>query len=182
MSKISAQWSPALWLNSAHVEHWLQQLWPTWRRDDIRSSCDEADRWYWTVRDYAAGRSRILGMPTSILERTTLSVLRHVLEDANWRSRIDQEALLIERSENGDWIVGSWAPQTNEQWFADPRGGHFVAFVDTGVRVSSGPPARLPQPFLALHGRTWSAMGPQNPRAPQTYTLEELKPFLPILA
>lgn len=179
MSKISPTWSPTLWLNSAHVERWLQQLWPGWRRDDIRSDCDEAGRWHWIVRDFERGRSRILGVPRTILEQTTVSLLRHVLEDADWLSRIDQEALLVERSASGEWSVSSWNPQPNEKWFPDQPRGYFVAFVDSGIRVSSGPPASLPKPFLALHGRTWSAMGPQDPHSVSTYTLDELRPFLP---
>lgn len=178
MSSISLTWSPTLWLNSAHVERWLQEVWPSWRPHDVRSDRDEADRWYWIIPDFDAGRSRILGLPRRLLERTTLSVLRQVLEDGNWRARIEREPLLVERTDDGKWSVKGWDPQPDEQWFPDPSGGHFVAFAEPGIGISASGSARLPQPFLALHGRTWSKMGPQDPRSPRTYTLDELKPYL----
>lgn len=180
MTNTSALWSPTAWLNSAHVEHWLRSLWPTWRSDDVRHDWDDQDRWYWMIADFDRGRSRVLGIGRELLERTTVTKLRQVLEAAHWMARIDREALLVDRTSDGEWSVEAWKPPLEEKWFEDPAGGFFVAFHNSGALVSSAPPpARLPRPFLALHGKTWSAMGPKDPRPAQTYSVAELLPYLP---
>jgi hypothetical protein len=148
--------------------------------DDVRHDWDEEDRWFWVIPDYDTGRSRVIGIPRSVLEQTTVTKLRGVLEEANWLARIDQDALLVSRSTSGTWSVETWSPSVGEKWFKDPSGGYFVAFRDSGALVSSAPPpARLPSPFLALHGKTWSAMGPKDPRPVDSYALHELLQFLP---
>ena len=180
MSTTSSFWSPTAWLNSAHVEHWLRGIWPSWRMNDVRHDWDEAGRWFWVVPDFDQGRSRIIGIPRSLLERTTVTKLRQTLEDADWMVRIEREALLVDRIESGVWVVNAWEPVVEEKWFRDTTGEFFVAFRDSAPLVSAGaPPARIPRPFLALHGKTWSAMGPEEPRPVGVYSLEELVPFLP---
>lgn len=179
MTETSSFWSPTAWLNSAHVEHWLRGIWPSWRMADVRHAWDSTGRWYWIVPDYDHGRSRVLGIPRALLERTTLSKLREVLEAANWLDRIEQEPLLVEYSA-GEWSVSTWDPDIEETWFEDPGGGYFLALRDPNPYAGAAPPpVELPAPFLALHGKTWSARGPENPRSPTDYELPELLPFLP---
>lgn len=176
----SLRWSPSALLNSAHVEGWLWSLWPGWRMDDVRHHLDEEGNWCWVVPDYDRGRSRVLGIPGALLERTTLGKLQEVLEATDWRRRIDEEGLLVGRDESGEWSVSSWNPDVEETWFEDPEGGFFVAIQDVGPLVTTGrAPARLPTSFVALHGKNWSAMGPEGTRPIESYTLEKLLPYLP---
>ena len=171
--------SPTAWLNSAHVERWLRSIWPSWRTDDVRHDWDPQDRWYWIIPDYDRGRSRVLGMPQSLLERLTLSKLREVLDETDWRQRLEQEYLLVQRSQDGDWSVTAWEPKVDEKWFPDPRGGYFVAFQVANAVSFTLPPDAPPKPYLALHSKTWSAMGPEKPRPVQDYNVADLLPFLP---
>lgn len=180
MTATSLRWSPSAWLNSAHVEHWLRSLWPGWRRDDVRHDWDQEGNWYWIIPDYDRGRSRVLGIPGTLFERTTLGKLQEVLEGSDWRRRIEEEGLLVKRDESGEWSVSSWSPDVKEKWFEDPEGGFFVAIQDVGPLVTTGrAPARHPTSFVALHGRDWSALGPEGTRPVESYTLEELLPYLP---
>lgn len=173
--------SAAIWINSGYIERWLGTLWPGWRVEDVRHGWDEEKRWYWVVPDYDRGRSRIVGMPMKLLETTTASMLREVLERHRWRERVDREPLFVDRRDDGAWLVEAWAPKVSEAWFPSPDGGYFVAFWSQGHGVSVGPyPADNPVPFLALHGKAWSAMGPKEPKAPDQYTLAELYPYLDV--
>jgi hypothetical protein len=172
-------WSAALWLNAVHVEHWLRELWPSWRRDDIRSDVAADGTWYWVSPDFDRGRSRVLGVERQVLERTPVSVLRDALGQANWRVRIEQTPLRVTQEDRGTWSIDSWAPDIEEKWFEDPRGGFFVAHEDSKSIVSAGGPAREARSFLALHGAGWSALGPADNRAATTYDLTELVPYLP---
>lgn len=172
--------SPAVWLNSGHVERWLRGLWPSWRSGDVRHSWDSAGRWFWLVPDFHRGRTRVLGIRKALLEQTTVSKLQSVLEADDWLERIDESGLLVDRTSDGAWSVTDWNPELPEKWFAHPQLGNFVAFVDEAALVSTAPPpARLPEPFLALHGWDWSAKGPEHPRDPTAYDLEELEGYLP---
>ena len=143
------------------------------------AECDLAGIWCWIVPDFESGRSRILGMPDSLLERITVTSLRQGLENTNWLARIDEEPLIVERSEVGVWSVAAWKPDIEEKWFPDPRGGFFVAFQAPNVAVAMGGRARLSHPYLALHGRTWSAMGPNSNQPARSYNQEELITCLP---
>jgi hypothetical protein len=171
--------APSAWLNAAHVEHWLQSVWPSWRGDDIRRGADSRGRWFWVVPDYERGRSRVLGIHRNLLEQTPLNKLRTVLENANWEERIDREALLVRRSASGEPVVEPWSPELDEKWFETPKGEHFVAFRKTPAMMKGIPEFDAPKPHLALHGALWSRRGPQDPRPVDTYTLEELLPFTP---
>ena len=131
--------SSTIWLNSAHIEHWLAGLWPGWRIGDVRHAWDGEKRWYWVVPDYDKGRSRVVGMPVPLLETTTVSKLQEVLEDHDWLHRIEQEALLVGRGEDGEWTVEAWDPPVDEAWFPDPNGGYFVALKDAGHHVAADP-------------------------------------------
>ena len=111
---------------------------------------DLAGIWCWIVPDFERGRSRILGMPDSLLERITVTSLLQGLENTNWLTRIDEEPLIVERSEDGVWSVEAWKPDIEERWFPYPRGGFFVAFQAPSVAVAMGGPARLLHPHLAL--------------------------------
>ena len=174
--------SSTIWLNSAHIEQWLAGVWPGWRGSDVRHAWDGEKRWYWVVPDYDNGRSRVVGIPMRLLETTTVSKLQEVLEDHDWLHRIEQEALLVGRGEDGEWTVEAWDPPVDEAWFPDPNGGYFVAFKDAGHHVAVGPsPVALPTPFLALHGKKWSAMGPKDPKDALSYSADELTPFVPIV-
>ena len=172
--------SSTVWLNSAHIEDWLGDLWPSWRMGDVRHGWDDQRRWYWVIPDFDRGRSRVLGIPRELLETTTVTKLREVLDRHDWLKRIDSEPLLVERDVEGEWTVRAWDPVVEEAWFPAPEGGYFVAFrtQTSGVHVGLQP-ARLPEAFLAIHGKAWSAMGPRDPREPGTYDLEELRPYLP---
>lgn len=171
--------SSTIWLNSAYIEYWLAGLWPGWRVSDVRHAWDGEKRWYWVVPDYDKGRSRVAGISMRLLETTTVSKLQEVLEDHDWLRRIEQEALLVGRGEDGEWTVEAWDPPVDEAWFADPNEAYFVAFKDAGHRVAVGPsPAPLPTPFLALHGKEWSAMGPKDPKDALSYSEAELTPFV----
>ena len=173
--------TPTTWLNAAHVEQWLRSLWPSWRYDEIRDQWDSQGRWVWIVPDYIRGRSRILGIEGDLLEEVTVTRLRHILEEADWLRRIESEALLITRDEHGHFRVETWQPDVDEAWFSDPRAGNYLAYRTEGRGITmSLYPAALPEKFLALHGETWSAMGPRDPRSPKSYTSEELSKYVPI--
>ena len=172
--------SSTIWLNSAHIERWLGGLWPGWRARDIRHGWDNESCWYWVAPDYDRGRSRVIGISMSLLETTTLSRFQEILESHDWTHRVGEVALLIGKSEEGEWTVEAWNPDIEEAWFSDPNGGYFVAFKDQSGGISVGPfLPDPPTPFLALHGKEWSAMGPKDPRDPRSYSVEELKPFIP---
>lgn len=172
--------TPATWLNSAHMERWLRQVWPTWRWDDIRHDWNDQGRWYWILPDFERGRSRIIGVEAGLLEEVTVAQLRKALERANWLDRIDKEALLVHRDDQHNLVVSGWkGPEVDEVWFPDPRGGYFVAYPATTGGVSGGAPPRVPEEHLALHGKSWSALGPYHPRTANTYSLDELREFLP---
>lgn len=171
--------SSTVWMNSAYVERWLSDLWPGWRLEDVRHDFTSDRIWYWVIPDYETGRSRILGIPMRLLERTTVSKLRTVLDQHGWMDRIEKEAILVTTQEDGSWGVSTWSPEVDESWHRDPNGGFFVAFPSETQHISSGSPARLSERFLALHGRTWSAMGPRNPAAAASYSTDELIGFVP---
>lgn len=171
--------TPTTWLNCAHVERWLRMLWPGWRMDDVRHEWDHEGRWYWIVPDFSKGRSRVLGVQAALLEQVTLSRLRDALEQAHWFERIESEHLLVVRDDAGRLRVTTWKPRLDEKWFIDPRGGYYVAFPTWSHYLTTALPTRSPQRFLALHGATWSAKGPERPRDVTTYTEEELRPYLP---
>ena len=179
MTEDSDHWSAALWVNAGHVERWLRELWPSWRRDDIRSGTAADGTWYWASPDFARGRSRVLGVERQLLERTPVSVLREALEAAHWRDLIEQTPLRVSRDGRGTWSIVPWTPDLDEKWLPDPRGGYFVAHQDPGIVVSAGGPAREARPFLALHGATWSQLGPRGDRPVSGYDATELIPYLP---
>jgi hypothetical protein len=172
--------TPATWLNSAHVESWLREVWGGWRWDDIRHDWDESGNWFWIAPDFERGRSRVVGVTVGLLEDVTVAQIKRALEDAHWLQRIDQEPLLIARDDQNHLEVGTWNPVLDEAWFDDPRGGYFVAYPSRSGSVTTGaPPARLPEHFLALHGKDWSALGPRNPKPAKTYVAGELQEFIP---
>jgi hypothetical protein len=114
-----------------------------------------------------------------LLETTTVSKLRDVLSRTDWMKRIEREPILVDRRKDGTWTLEAWAPNLGEAWFPSPDGGYFVAFRTQGHGIWVGPdPVEIPEPFLALHGKAWSAMGPKSPRAPTEYKLEDLFPYL----
>lgn len=173
--------TPTIWLNAAHVEQWLRTLWPSWRYDEIREEWDRDGRWFWIIPDYQRGRSRILGIESELLEEVTATRLRHILEEANWLQWIESEALLVTRDESGRFRVETWQPEVDEAWFNDPRAGNYIAYRTEGRGITSSLyPAALPAKFLALHGETWSSMGPRDPRNPNSYSAEELSKYVPL--
>jgi hypothetical protein len=172
--------TPTTWLNAAHVEQWLRSIWPSWRYDEIREMWDELGRWFWIIPDYHRGRSRVLGIERELLEEVTVTRLKRILEEANWLQRIDSENLLVTRDTSGHFHVDAWQPDLDDAWFPDPQDGYYVACRSGGRSISAGQrPARLPEEFLALHGATWSAMGPRDPRRPQSYSAQELSKYVP---
>jgi len=175
----SVHWSAALWLNSGHIERWLRGVWPSWRRDDIRAGTAADGTWYWVSPDFERGRSRVLGVEPQLLERTPVSVLRDALEYGRWRDLIEETPVRVSRDDQGMWSIAPWDIDVGEKWFLDPRGGYFVAYEDPGIVVSTGSPARAPLPFVALHGASWSALGPPGNRPASSYELAELLTFLP---
>ncbi len=176
------KWSfftPTTWLNSAHVERWLRSIWPGWRMDDVRHEWDEGGRWYWIIPDFANRRSRVLGVEAVLLEKVTVSHLKDALERVHWLQRIQSEHLLIVQDEAGDLQVKKWEAALDEKWFVDPSGGNYVAFPTGSHQVPSVAPGPLPERFLVLHVAKWSAMGPKEPRDVQSYSEDELRPYLP---
>jgi hypothetical protein len=172
-------WSAALWVNAGHIERWLRELWPSWRRDDIRSDSTEDGTWYWVCPDFTVGRSRVLGIERQLLERTPVSVLREALEANRWLDLIKDTPIRVARDGNGTWLITRWEPVVAEKWFPDPRGGYFVACEDPGIVVSTGSAAREARSFIALHGAGWSALGPSGNRPVSSYDATELIRFLP---
>jgi hypothetical protein len=172
--------TPTVWLNAAHVEHWLRSIWSSWRYDEIREQWDDHGRWFWIIPDYQRGRSRILGIEAEFLEEVTVTRLKRILEEANWLQRIESEDLIVTRDESGRFCVETWRPEVDEAWFTDPHAGNYVAYRSEGRGITNSLyPAALPEKFLVLHGEKWSAMGPRDPRAPKDYTAEELGKYVP---
>ena len=172
--------SPTLWVNASRVKDWLRtEYWPRWRADDVWHDFDRDNHWYWVVPDYERGRSRVLGIDGELLEEVTLHQIEKLLRSIDWKGRLEEAPLLIRRNPEGELQLGTWAIQLPEAWFEDPRGGYFRAFVTQRPSMMSGAPPAPTDPFLALHGATWSSAGPRNPADPSTYSRESLERYIP---
>ncbi len=166
-------------MNASRVEDWLaSEYWPVWRSDDVWHDWDGEGHLYWVIPDYAEGRSRVLGMEGHLLEETTLSQVEVLLSARDWKGRIEQAPLLIQRDAIGSLDVTTWEIVLPEVWFPDPRGGFFRAFVsDPPSRMSGTPPTR--GRALVLHGATWSSIGPSDPAPLSTYSVDSLTGYIP---
>lgn len=167
----------AAWINAARVEDWLLNLWPDLRPRDITYEMLPDGTWYWSIADYAAGRSRLIAVAPGLLGQLTSRRVAEILDKAQWRKKIEENGLLISKGPQG-FEVATWPYQPNESWVPDPRGGHFVARVVTRGGVSVGSPPPPPRTFLLLQGDTWSAAGAEGPRSASSYGEEELRAML----
>jgi hypothetical protein len=175
----SSYWSLAAWHNATLIRSWLREIWPTWRDEGVRLHLAADDNWYWVVPDFERGRSRIVGMPEGVLEQTTLGKFQQVLENSDGLKRMDEASLFVDRNSDEGWVVRECAPEVGERWYRLPGGEFFVAIPTESGGVAVGRPPPLPVRYLALHGETWSAMGPRNPCSLETYDLEDLIPYVP---
>jgi len=167
----------ASWINAARVEDWLLRVWFDLHPNDVTQEVLPDGTWYWSIPDYAAGRSRLIAVAPGLLRQLTSTRIAEILGGVGWLERIEEDNLLIRKGPEG-YEVTTWLHRPDEIWVPDPRGGYFVARVVTRGGVSMGAPPPPARTFLLLQGDTWSAAGPEGPRPASTYSAEELKAVL----
>ena len=159
------------WRNAVYVQRWIESLWTELHPRQIREDLSDSGIWFWIVPNFDRGVSRVLGVAAATLAAPDApAAIREALERKDLKSRLETEPLLVTTEASG-LRVTPWNPDLNEQWFTDRMGARFVAY-----------PASAPfsaDPFLALDGKSWSAVGPKRPRLANTYSAEELLPYLP---
>lgn len=169
LSESMRKWLDA-WLPAMAVERWLvSELWDH-SYPDIRIDWDDDDRWFWLIPFYEIGRTGVLGIQGEILRNESIDAVRQSLNAISWKERLREEHLLL-RSTSQEPVT--WAPTIADVWYPDPRGGFFVSYISSPRGLKPG------ELFLSLNGATWSAMGPKDPREPESYDLSDLEPYLP---
>ncbi len=160
---------------SVAIERWLdEQVWEGGCGHELRHHWDAAERWFWLIPDFESGRTGVVGVEARVLQAAAPNEIVDALEGAHWRRRLKKADLLVARQSYSTLSVVEWNPEVADAWFEDPLGGYFYAYEQDSRNMWTPEP-----PFLALEARGWSAMGPRSPRAPKTYTAEELAPYLP---
>jgi hypothetical protein len=132
------------------------------------------------VPDYEHGRSRSLAVEREVLRDFDFPAIMRALEDSDWQQRIEKEDLLVRKAANGALEVRSWNAPHFEKWFWSPDHSEwFVAFQSESGGVSWGWPPPPISYFVAIHGKSHAAVGPEGQHDISKLEFDAIKRYLP---
>lgn len=152
-----------IWPTSCELTRWLDEVFePPWPQD-VRRDHSDSGHTVWSVPDYERGRSRSLTVERDVLRDFKSPSIVRALGEAGWQRRIESEDLLVRKAHDSGLEVVGWAAPHFEKWFWSPDHAEwFVAFQSTSGGVSTGGPPPPIQYFVAIHGKSYAAVGPEG--------------------
>jgi hypothetical protein len=152
-----------IWPTSCEISRWLDRVFhPPWPHD-IRRERDDDHHAIWSVPDYERGRSRSVAAEREVLRDCDSRAIIQALEDAEWRRRIEEEDLLVRKASDNRLEVCAWEAPQFEKWFWSPEDKEwFVTFQSESGGLSWGGPPPPIRRFVAIHGKSYAAVGPDG--------------------
>lgn len=169
-----------IWPTSCEIKRWLYEVFrPPWPHD-IRRERDDDRHTIWLTPDYEHGRSRSLAVEREVLRDSDFTTISNTLEDAGWRERIEKDDLLVRKPRDNALEVVAWDAPHFDKWFWSPDHEEwFVAFQSESGGVSSGGPPPPIQHFVAIHGKSYAAVGPDGIHDIASLKFDAIKGYLP---
>lgn len=173
-----AEWK-RIWPTSCEIKRWLHGVFhPPWPHD-IRRDLDDDRHTIWSIPDYENGRSRSLAVERDVLRDSDSRTIIDALEDAGWERRVEKEDLLVRKAHDA-LEVATWDAPRFVKWFRSPDHEEwFVAFQSHSGGVSWGEPPPPIRYFVAIHGKSHAAVGPEGEHDIAMLDFEAIKRHLP---
>lgn len=168
------------WMTLTLLGRWVEQHWLEWGEyEDVREfASNQPGGRGWAIPDYERGRSRLILITDDAVASANAEQIQKALEGADWLKRIEDSGLVVAPGAD-DLTVGPWEGYAEEQWFEDPKVGHFVVYRKSVGGVGVGYIPDPPRDIVVLDAGHWVGVGPSDVRDPATYTIADLRPFLP---